>query len=615
MVAIGLFFAILAMGLTYMSVLTRPATSVGDVDLHSKASNILKVLTSSPGVPSDWEENPANMKRLGLRKPGTSVTMSAAKIMELQPDGGVTYQEAKTALGLDNHEIHIESSPKFQGDENRSALEGYRMAYIGDYDGSTESSTSQTESESMTETAVTFKNSLPDGSGAGGNPGDKFKDNAWWIQRHLTPRLAGLWFNDDGAITSSSTAWRVLDMQAHGQSLADANSHNRNILATSNWTAGGNDDTDDGTEGDDPDGEWIYADEEDDRIYAIKVDLSDYDSDDPVWLNVTHWVDGSGSFTTPLDHGEIQSRSVDSGNLDTWNTETSWAGTEGLVHNGTFDDFADDSFRLTHARGENSYISFFWDTTSTDTETDGGWFIANWTLEGIQDGEQETLATNTLDFENSRFDVLVAGQGTDQGQFSESPNDQDQVKDPIQQWIEAGGDVVAMSPGHGATSWLKPWIGGGSPETDGPMTLREDHSNTSHAYLTTPHAVDYKDWSWTNTHWEIDSSKELTWVLALEDSEATPEIVPGIGLTQQDATGDGDILLSSQDATAATDDQRRWFYENSLTIVRYRGLFLDFGDMPGGDHTVGSASSVVLVDSTDGSLNYPNYEIFVDAWR
>lgn len=596
MVAIGLFFAILIMALSYVGVLTQPATDAGDIDLDSKASNVLKVLTGSPGVPSNWEDDTSSLTRLGLLKPGTSITVSQDKLEALQPGGGVTYQEARAALGLSSHQFRLETQPQFKGDANRTTIDGYRVAYIGKYESGSQSSGSEAESQTLANTSVAFNNTLASEDGVLSSPGDKFQDDSVYVQRHLIPRMAGLWYNDDVG-SPSVTAWRVLDNEVHAGVL---DPDHRNILATSNWTGSGSD--------------WTYTDGEDDRILAIKVNLSDYGNDDPVWLNMTHAVNGSGSFTTPGDHGEVQSRPVDSP-LDTWTDETSWAAldTAGLVENGTEEDFVHGSYRITEARGDNSYIAFLWDTSSTDTNDEGGWFIANWTLEAVHNGQPVVLVNNTLDYNTTNVDALVTGKGVEHGQFSDDAQSQD--KDPLQQWIHAGGDLYGMAPENpSSTAWLDPWIRSGGGEDHGPFDIVESRSNTSHSILTNPTNLDWRDWEYTNFHWNLDPDDKFNWVLAASE-ENGDEIAPVLAVSQPDAPGEGNLVLSSQDTESLGETARQWYLENGLVTLRYRGLFLNLGDEPSGNHTVGSADTVGLVDATEGKLNYPNYELFVDVWR
>lgn len=599
LVGVGIFFAIFAVAISYLGIFAEPATSQSDVDLDSKARNLITVLTESTGIPSDWETQTSNLKRLGLRKPGTEITLSKAKIEALQPGGGVTYDEAKDALGLDNHEFNLRGEPKFSGDDNRTALEGYRLGYIGNFEESgTETGTSKAESGTFTETAVTYNNTTATTGALASNPGDKFKDLAPFLQRHLSLRLAGLWHNEDDKVdtaASSVTYWRVIDTSVHPRD--DLDGDHRNVLATSNHSSG----------------TWSYTDGEDDRVYAIKVNLSDYDSDDTIWLNMTHGVGGSGSYGSPLDHGEIQSRPVDANDLTAWNdeTETNALADEGLVDNGSAQSFVDDTFIIEEAKGENSWISFLWDTQTGDADNQTGWFIADWTLEGMRDGTPEDLASNSLDYkqENSRYDVLAVGQGVEDGQLSEN-----QPKEALKQWIKEGGDIVGLPPHDqgSATEWLDPWLSGPT-EDNGPLTYEESSSNTTHAFLTSLHTLDYEDWPWRNEIWGIEPSDQFTWVVSVTDADG--QVEPGLAVSQADATGDGNIILSSVDTTGLDPQVRRNNFENHLAWARYGGLFLELGDDPGEGHTVGSAKAVTLVDSNKGALDHPNYELFVNVWR
>lgn len=590
MVAIGLFFAFFGMALAYVGILTRPATDVGDVDLESKAANVLSVLTSSPGVPANWEENPSSMQRMGLLKEGTTITMSRAKLEALQPGAGVTYQDAREGLGLDRHQFRLTSEPKFDGEANRSTLEEYRLAYVGKFEGG-ESSTSETEARTLSNTSSSFDDALADEEGELPDPGDKFKDDTWYLQRHLIPRLAGLWYNDDEG-SPSDTAWRVLDTHNHSQSLDPGH---RNVLSTSTWDEG--------------DSEWFFDDVEDDRIYAMKVDLSSYDDSDKVWLNFTHHANGNTVLGIPTDGGQVQTREV--GDLtDSWSTENDG---ERFHDNGSIDDFDHSSVLIEDALGEESWIAFRWRTDATDSDNTGGWFISNWTLEGVKNGAPEDLGTRTLDYEHSLVDALVAGQGIEHGQFSE--NDESQDKSPIKQWIRAGGDVFGMAPENpSATQWLDPWIDSGGGVDHGPYTVDDDKSNTSHALLTKTSELDWRDWTYTDFHWDIPHTADFTWVLAGQEGNGG-EVAPLLAVSDPDAPGDGNIVLSSQDSPALGETARQWYMENGLVTLRYRGLFLTLGDAPSAHHTVGTADTVGLVDATDGNLDHPNYEIFVDVWR
>lgn len=591
MVAIGLFFAILIMALSYVGVLTQPATDAGDIDLDSKASNVLEVLTGTPGVPSNWEDDTSNLKRLGLLKPGTGITMSQAKLEALQPGGGVTYQEARNALGLSSHQFRLQAEPQFKGDSNRTTIDGYRIGYIGKYEDGSESSGSETESQTLANTSVAFNNTLASEDGVFSNPGDKFKDDTVYVQRHLIPRMAGLWYNDDEG-SSSATAWRVLDTDVHERTL---DPDHRNVLSTSEWDQG--------------DTQWVFTDGPDDRIFAVKANLSSYDSSDTVWLNFTHHADGHEDAGVVTDGGQVQTRKVDS-LTDTWDTENDGGK---FWNNGTTSDFDSSSVHITHALGENTWIAFRWSTLSTDGDDTGGWFISNWTLEAIHDGQHVVLENNTLDYNTTNVDAIVTGKGIEHGQFSEDSQSQD--KDPLQQWIHAGGDVYGMAPENpSATTWLDPWIRSGGAEDHGPFDIVESRSNTSHSVLTNPTNLDWRDWEYTTFHWNIDPDDKFNWVLAASE-ENGDEIAPVLAVSQPDAPGEGNLILSSQDTESLGETARQWYLENGLVTLRYRGLFLTLGDEPSGNHTVGSADTVGLVDATEGMLNYPNYELYVDVWR
>lgn len=595
MVGIGLFLAILALGLAYLGVLSAPSVSQGDVDLDSKAQNTLSVLVGGPGIPEDWEDNPSNLKRLGLLKPGTTITVSQGKVEALQPGNGVTYDEANDALGLDEHEFRLQTQPQLKGDKNRTALEDYRLGYVGFYDDGTESTQSENESDALDETAATYNDTLAGGDNLLADPGDKYKAKRHYMNKHLLPRLAGLWFNDDGAKTgeASHTWWSVVNTTRSSVDTLDTD-HDQ-VLATSNWTGS----------------TWDYEDGEADRIYAVKANLTGYTASDHVWFNFTHWIDGVGSdLLSTSDHGKIQTRPVDAGDLDVWDTENAGA----FYDNGTKTDFNETSVKIEENLDDEVWIAFLWETAGGTVE-DRGWFVGNWTLEGIDDGQEEVIAQNQLDYETTRHDALMVGEAANHGQLSE-----DDVKTQIQDWVRAGGDLMGMAPNHQgggqsapSTEFLDPWIDD-STEQEVTGDIDESKSLTDHSLLTTPSTLDWKNWPMTDSVWGVNHTDPFTWVLVRDDPD-DDEHEPALAITQPNATGDGTIILSSQKATDMGTESRRHYTENALVTLRYRGLFLDLGDPPPVGSAVGSSSAVTLVDTTDGNLDHPNFEVFVDVWK
>jgi hypothetical protein len=590
LVGIGVFLSVFAISLSYIGIFSQPATSRGDIDLDSKARNLVTVLTGSPGVPADWETQPSNLNRLGLLEPGTEITLSEAKIAELQPSGAVGYSDARDALGLDNHEFNLRTQPKFEGDDNRTAIDGYRLAYMGDFDGG-ETGTSQLESGTFSRTSASYNNTTASGDEVLEDPGDKFKDDRDFIDSHLIPRLAGIYHvEDEGSLVTSSTWWNMTDTDNHSTTLRP---DKRNILAVGEFSGG----------------TWDYADTENDRVYVAKLDLSDYDGSDVVRFNLSHHADGDGGATDlDPDEGLVQTRPVDD-KTATWTDENGGFTSEGSDVN----DFVNSSVTLSNGKGDHVWVALRW-STDADSLTGTGWFVSDWTIEAQKDGKWRTLATNDLDYNTTRYDVLAVGQGVEDGELS-----MDDVKSDIHQWIKAGGDVIGLPPhqtgggGASSTNWLEPWIGSTGTEDNPPLTFHEAGSNTTHAHLTALHDLDYDDWPWTSEIWGVSPSDPFTWVITVEDGSG--QVEPGLAVTTPDAPGDGSVLLTSVDATQLNSQERRNNFENNLVWSRYSGLFLEFGDGPGEGHTTGSAKSVTLVDATEGNLDHPNYEVFVNTWR
>lgn len=591
MVGIGAFLAVFAIAIGYLGVISGPGVGPGELDLDSNAHNAITVLTGSPGVPTDWEDDPDTLQRLGLLKVGTEITMDDDKVRRLQPgDGNVGYDQGRESLGLEDRGVRVQAEPLFGGETNRSALQGYRLAYVGKYDSGTESTTSATESGTFDDTAVDYNDTLADGSELLGDPGDKFQDNATWVKAHLNPRLAGLRFNeDDGSLLLDETYWHINDTDAHGQNLRP---DERFILTAS---------LHDGVS-------WTYNDGEQDRIYIERLDLTGYDSNDPVWFNFSHHADGDGSFLDlDSDGGIVETRPVDES--VSWDRESVGS----FADNGTATEFVNATVDITEGRGDEVYLALRWDTDGDGT-TGAGWFISNWTVEAVRDGLHVTLAENRLDYTRTTLDILVAGGGIEHGQLSHSA----QTKSGIKEWIENGGDVYGLGPENPSSrTWLEPWIDQSEGEKDLTGDVDPDESMLTHSILRTPHALPYMDWPLTEHAWGVTDSEPFTQVLVRWDSDTDPqELFPALAVSTEDAPGDGNIVVSSLHATesSVSEDQRRDYFENGLLFLRHRGLYVDWGGTPPEGSPVGSAELVGLVDADGPGIDHPNFRVTVHVW-
>lgn len=584
---IGIFLAIFAFALAFLSIYAEPTNPTQDVSLDSMASNTMEILLSSPGVPADWEDDPSSLQRLGLLKPGTQTTVSYQKVLKLQPGSDqVAYEDAKEALGLSDHEVLIQGKPVYSGDENRSALEGYDAGYVGDFedDTGTERQPSVDGSATLDKTAVQFNNTVAgEETLLEDDPGDKYKDLSNHTNAHLLTRLAGMPYNDDdgGVLSTTARYWRMIDTHDHSQ---DLDPSKRNVLTTSKYDSG-----------------WDYEDGENDRIYLARLDLTDWDSDDPIWFNFTHHADGVDALTdSEDDEGHVETRPV--GDSDGWTDEHDVA----FISNGTSTSFENASVDITAAQGDEVYLSLEWKTNALSGEGDG-WFIGNWTIEGVRDGIHKTLEENDLDYNTTTHDVLVVGSQVNHGELSA-----DQVKRGIQQWVWGGGDIVALGSDSGgdSTQWLSPWLTDNFVDATGPIL--EDKSNLTHQVLNSPHILPFKEWPLSDHAYGITEDDEFTHVLVRDDGDGNVE--QALSASNLDADGDGDLLLSGHRSDQLGDDERQDLFENGLIWVRHRGLYLEYGEHPHEAASAGSSQMTTLADGSQINVGYPTYKVTVHVW-
>ncbi|MDD5503020.1 MAG: hypothetical protein PHH26_06135 [Candidatus Thermoplasmatota archaeon] len=184
-VAIGIF--LLAFAIISSAAKTSIYRETGKTDLYCKANQAITLAASSPGIPAYWEQNPdaggTKIQRFGLADETNPYALSSKKfinmadaLLDADPDNGkLDYEEAKFALGLQGYNFHLRAYPIFEDEASTGYgtlwLDDVNVAYVGNYDGSTEMEESMSESATVSALCVEFANSTYPS-------GDKFPDTS-----------------------------------------------------------------------------------------------------------------------------------------------------------------------------------------------------------------------------------------------------------------------------------------------------------------------------------------------------------------------------------------------------------------------------------------------------
>ncbi len=619
MVAVGLFIMAFSLVTVYLAGFAENARSSSATDLDSVADDVLTLAMGGPGTPADWDDDGGSPDRCGLMKEGTTSTVDLGKLQRFhEGTDQVSYGDARACFGADPNEVHLRTRPRI--DDVDEALDGYRVAYVGQYDTDLIAGgwVHDEESDTLAETPVSYNDTPADQPVSLDDPGDKYRDDTSWFELHLGPRLAGaLWNEDDTSavddlVGGEATNWRVVDLSNHTGITWDADQ--RYVLSTSRENPDWNGNS---VCSGDQKCYMTYEKASSDRLVVAHLDLTGFDGDDELWLNFTHYADGTKN-NTDHDYGRVQVKDVDAPSWSALNpaSPVSYDGGANNSADGDHDRFQiERRSDLANHAGSDIHLAFTWvsdDDGLLEPDRRGmGWFLGGITVEGVRDGEHVTLYDNPMDLApgSSGYDALYVG--TDVDQSTLAPETDMDVHSTLRAWVEAGGDIMAAGGTGLNATWVEPLVTGAPNPANGP--LLEDASDLSHPVLLEPHGLPHRSWSASDDTYGVTETDTFTRVLLRSDGAGSE--LPILAVSNPNRAFDGDTLFTSWTPHTIEDDERQQLYENAYMYLRYRELYLDYGGTVPAGADVGSATTRGLVDATDLDLGYVNFEVTFYVWR
>lgn len=596
MVALGFF------SMSFATILLMVAevggTEAGDnLAKAGEAAGVIDLLVGTTGSPPAWSATVPD--RLGLLKPGTTTTLDLVKLDSMRAwSSPGEYDDAREALGVSSRELFVRAQPVFEEGAAASALSSYRVAYVADYSGVSETLAAKDETTTLDEMSVVYRDALSDETGVG-VIGDNFEDNYAFTSRQLPIKLAGfLSALDFDTGYANDGYWKVVNVDEYGAGYLDPGAGVDHVLTTSGWSGTKYEYT-----------AYASGAASEDLLLVTMLDLRAYTGSEKVTLDFAHWASGYRLLGTvnPAtdDYGYVTVRCI-----DTCRTGDELPATRGGYHyaNGTRTSFQATSIDLSHYKGERIAVSFVWHSVLGLTAGEG-WFIGPLSAKATS-GTTSTIWENKLDYSTSVYDALVVGSGADQSAL-EDDSIGGIVKLAVRDWTKAGGHVFAMGSSAMAPGWLTPiYTANGAPvSVTGPALLAQ--SDLAHPILNNPTFLRPGDLVAESKAYA--PSANMRSIMVAPSGSGT---VPLLAASQPSTAYEGVVVTTSYLPWKLPAAQRQAFFENAFLYAEYSELYADFG-APGGVPLAGAVdaeSRTVLLDASSEGLGIVECRVTAYLW-
>ncbi len=636
-VAVAVF--VLAFSVVTVFVKTQVAADVEStgesVDLGGHAQGALRAITSTAGLPPDWDDAapPQSPTRLGLLRVGSESVLDLEKVQALNRDLNTQdwyWKKARNLFGLRPYHFHLASHPLLKADSNGEidGVDAYRVAYVGRHTSASPPATSidpfvpdgagETDAGLLDDVGVDFEPRVADGDGFGDargffGAGDTFPDDRPEYLQLLALRLANVTFSTGG---TTSDYWKVLTLreldavQGPSPYLSGAD-RPQDVLTIANPTwASGSEDYGVATSG--------VGDADVERAIIGPIDLTAYGADDSAVLRIEHRVRGHVSSGASQDKAMIaycDLADVTCTTLDSWtNLAGPWSErpSSGAV---TF--WATDDVSLSALLGKEFYLALAWDPGNSNDVARKGWFVKTLTVTATDGaGPSRTLHANAFDATASRYDALVVGSGAEHDALDDGAT-AGVFRYMLKQWVRAGGDLLVLGTDDPETDWLAPHFATSGATAAPEDEVAEAASDHAHPILHTPHDLAYAAYRPRGEAIE-PSSAVFTHVLYADEVGASVEDVPTLSVANANPYYNGTVVITAYSpapADAMPDADEKKFIVNLLGFLRFGDLYVDWGEPIPGRVSVGSASRTMLVDATREGLGTPEVQLSMYVWK
>ncbi len=559
------------------------------IDLDTVAKDALRSALTTTGSPITWNSatDSSTLQRLGLVESGKTSTMDFSKIQALDSWVGDTsaYEDVRSAMGLSNYDFHLRTYPVFEktGPTTITGLETYRVAYVGHYDGA-ESAASASESAALATIDINFTNAYHDHTDPLGY-GDKWQDMYDLSASKLSTRLAGAYGATDVDPTGRAQ-WRPV--RTAGTHFAAEERVFTSSFMPGNW--------------------FTTEDVELDRLYLTEVNLTAHDTSAATTLTLRHWLRGQNA--ADESYAQVQVACTDCGDPSlVWEDATAKMYATG-AGGYTFESLDVD---LSSWNGKTMAVGLLWVTDQApDDDEHFGWFVAAATVSTLDAGATTTHYTNDLDYETTRYDTVIIGSDTIQATMFKDITppyyNDDHLIEAIQDWVLAGGNIVALGTTYMDQAWLEPALTSGSP-TPYNGALVVGRSDLTHPILTTPFNLNHR--YYTGSLQTYSGGPTYHDIIVHQKDQTTDVPI----LTYSGASFDGKVVLTAWKPYNMTETERERFLVNTLTYVKFEDLFVDFGATITRDSAIGSATKTVLLNAESLGVGTLQLGITLYVWE
>lgn len=569
--------------------------------LHARASDALRVLTTTPGSPPDWAHlPPGSVERLGLaRITGTTQPVTdQAKYDKWRGtlENPFPLHDLKRALDLTKYGVHVQVTPDLDATANGSSesLERYRTAYVGEHaPGGTETPASERERDALRTLALPF-----DGSKARAvdhqSRGHRYEDTSLYLKRELVPRLAGfnsVTYSQEVPPDPDPSVWTVFEKGEYATASWWQTGTPTRLLTASKW-----------------DGTGFAATKRDHSLTVGVLDLTPYGTAHAVRLDINHYY-APGIQLPFRDKISIIGRcltnctSANPADVTLWSTENS-AGTRG--------DFQEKTVDLATFKGQTFLLRFVYERKTVGVGVQGeGWFLSYIAVNATRGGRVTPLVDNRLAFSTSTLDALIVGSNVDHASFR-APDGL--VKNAVHDWVQEGGGLLVLGSEKADAAWLTPHFTNDVPPADsrlgagGVLARETDHT---HPAVTTPNTLTPA----THEHapQAYPANPKFRRVVVGANATAGPP-VPLLSVSEATNRFDGSVILTTaRPALVANGEEARRALADWLThIARHSHHHATEAEPP--DHA-SRASARATLQFGDATSQEPGATITLTIWE
>ncbi|HLE96216.1 MAG TPA: hypothetical protein VI997_02505 [Candidatus Thermoplasmatota archaeon] len=625
--AMGAYAIAMAVFMGYASAPPTESSTV-DSDLQSRAATGIEVIISDG---STWPADHDELARFGMATSDANF-LDYDKIKDLRraqatsvDNGRVDYQEARSALGLTDHQFHLRTYPALLSTDDLSweQMRGFRVAYVADY-GAPESLATLVETVVTTGDVKEWQLNI---TNTGADP--------------MIFVTAFSWEVDGEQVTSTRQTKLLADGQADTVAVSihplqewDQATMELTMVTSDNYdNCTGCDDKTPPAEATVESGTYRYhlLAEASNSYYlqgaTVELLVDHFDKDGDKLNNKDARIRvyrpafaGAWTQEAAAMHEETTD-DLPNQNNQRWEVDCACADREGLwkviatpktdlARETTFyywvsatDLFTAGVSISPTGANERQYIDELVEDFDPALYEDGGDVFADdhQEMDSVEDAIDNNPPACT---DAPEYDMLVVGSNT-------AHNALVMIKNEVADFVECGGVLITFGSSRSGTEWLqevyhvalRDGAGGGIGQPD-----------LTHPLLTVPEKLSWNQYLDSGYVWDIKDGEDI-FSHALDGADASELI---LGVSEQGAL-DGTVVLTSWTPGALTDPQddveAKKLLHNLLS-QGYQMLFLDYGPTIPSGVPVGSSSRLAAVEYTEIAQGpFVELRVLFYVWR